>query len=317
MKATLREVIVIFGYGPVGKATAARLISQGRNIRIAQRKPPVDLPVEAQFIECDALDAHSVLRAAQNASQIVVSIGLEYDGKVWQDSWPKAMSNFIDACEATGARMVFLDNMYMYGPQNAPLREDMPLSDYPRKPAARSAITRMWQDATAAGRVKVAALRPPDFYGPGVTQSHLGDQAFLPLAKGKSATLACNPDMPHDFAYVPDIGRAMVTLLDAPDQDFNQAWHMPCAPTLTPRQIIDIGAKAMNVKPRIMALPAWSLPFLGLFMPFLRELHEMRFQWDRPYLVDAEKFKRHFWSDITPFEEGVKATALSFQHLTN
>lgn len=316
MKNTSTELVVIFGYGAVGKATAERLIAQGRNIRVAQRKPPADLPTEAQFISCDVLDAHSVLTAADGASQIVVSIGFEYSGKVWQNSWPKAMRNLLSACETTGARMVFLDNLYMYGPQNAPLHEDMPLSDYPRKPAARSAITRMWQDASAAGRVKVAALRPPDFYGPGVTQSHLGDQAFVPLANGKSAALACNPAMPHDFAYVPDIARAIVTLLDAPDLDFGQAWHMPCAPTLTPQQIISLGAEAVGVKPRIQALPAWLLPILGLFVPFLRELHEMRFQWNAPYLVDAEKFKRRFWSDVTPFEVGVKATALSFQKST-
>ena len=49
-----------------------------------------------------------------------------------------------------------------------------------------------------------------------------------------------------------------------------------------------------------------------MFSPFLRELKEMRFQWDRPYQVDASRFKAAFWSDVTPFETGVPETALAF-----
>ncbi len=87
----------------------------------------------------------------------------------------------------------------------------------------------------ATGRVRVAALRSTDFYGPGVATSHLGTTGFGALARGKSALLVTPPDTPHDFAYVPDVAPAIVTLLDAPDDAYGQAWNMPCAPTLTPR----------------------------------------------------------------------------------
>lgn len=136
----------------------------------------------------------------------------------------------------------------------------------------------------------------------------------MPLAKGNSAALVGSPDMPHDFAYVPDIGRTIVTLLDAPEYVYCQVWHMPCAPTRTQRQIIQLGAAALGVKPNISALPIWALPILCLAMPILRELYEMRFRWNRPYHVNASKFSRRFWSDVTPFEQGVAATALSFKN---
>jgi len=99
------------------------------------------------------------------------------------------------------------------------------------KPAVRSAITRQWMAAAEAGRVRFAALRAPDFYGPGVGNSHLGDYAFGALAKGKAAQFIVSPDMPHDVAYVPDFARGVVSLLDAPDDAFGQAWNLPCAPT--------------------------------------------------------------------------------------
>ncbi len=142
--------------------------------------------------------------------------------------------------------------------------------------------------------------------------SHLGASAFGALAKGKSAQFVMPPDTPHDFAYVPDIARAIVTLLDATDDAYGQAWNMPCAPTRTPRDILRLGAEAIHVKLKIMAVPLWMLPAIGLVMPFMREVADVSFTLDRPYRVDATKFTRRFWSDVTPFEVGAPATARSF-----
>lgn len=309
----MNSTIVVVGFGAVGRATTEALIDRGSAVRVVQRSRPADLPRGATFHACDVLDAGAVRQAIDGASQVVVAIGFPYVGATWRASWPRAMENLVNACAASQARMVFVDNLYMYGPQQEPLREDMALTDYGVKPAVRADITRSWMTASAAGRVKVAALRAPDFYGPGVTLSHLGEMAFAALANGKRATLIAPPDTPHDFAYVPDIARAVLTLLDAPDDAFGQAWHMPCAPIRTPRQILQLGADALGVKLRIAALPLWSLPIMGIGSPFLREIAEMRFQWDRPYRVDARKFTTRFWSDVTPFEIGARATARSFR----
>ncbi len=306
--------ITIFGLGPCGLATMTRLLAEGREVVVAQRHAPPDLPKGAAFTPCDALDRDSVMSATRGSEQIVVAIGFAYQGKVWREAWPKAIGNFVAACEATGARMVFIDNLYMYGPQTAPLVETMPLTSYGAKPAARSAATRIWMEAAAAGRARVAALRAPDFYGPNVGLAFLGDTTIGALAKGKSAFFIGSPDIPHDYAYVPDIGRAVTTLLDAPDSAFGQAWHVPCAPTLTTRDILTMAAEdTLGVRLRLNTLPEGLLGAAALFSPFLRELKEMRFLWNRPYHVDAAKFAKAFWSDPTPFESGVRETVLSFR----
>jgi nucleoside-diphosphate-sugar epimerase len=305
--------ITIFGYGPVGRATAERLSSEGRELMVAQRRAPPDLPKSASFAPCDALDREAVVNAARGATDIVVAIGFEYSGIVWREAWPKAMANFVAACKTTGARMVFIDNLYMYGPQTAPLVETLPLADIGWKPAARSAATRIWMAAAAAGEAQVAALRAPDFYGPGVGNSYLGDTSIGKLAQGKPAVFVGSPDVLHDYAYVPDIARAATTLIAAPDSVFGQAWHVPCAPTRTTRDLLKIAADALGVRLRVSAMPAWMLGASGMFSPFLRELVEMRFQWDRPYRVDASRFAGAFWSDATPFEIGVRETALAFR----
>lgn len=301
--------ILMIGYGPVGRATVALLHAQGRAVRVAQRSCPADLPAGVSFTHCDILDAASVRAAVKDAAQVAVAVGFEYTAKTWAKLWPVAMQNLLDACAAEGARMVFLDNLYMYGPQHAPLVETMALSDTAGKPAARARITRMWQQDE---RVKVAALRAPDFYGPGVRLSHIGDTGLAAIAKGKAAIFMFPPDQLHDYAYAPDIGRAMVTLLDADNDAFGRAWHMPCAPMRTSRAILALGAQQAGVKLRLYVIPLWLLALLTPMITFVRELREMRFQWDRPYQVDASKWTQRFWSDVTPFEKGVAATIKSF-----
>ena len=313
IKVAVTDRITIFGYGRVGRATAARLMAEGREVIIAQRRAPPDLPKGATFAPSDALDRDAVAKAVHGAGQFVVAVGFAYSGVVWREAWPKAMANFVAACKATGARMVFIDNLYMYGPQSRPLVETMPLSDTGWKPAARSAATRIWMDAAAKGEALVTALRAPDFYGPGVGNSFLGDTSIGKLAQGKPAVFIGSPDVLHDYAYVPDIARATTTLLAAPDSAFGQAWHVPCAPTRTTRDILKIAADTLGVKLRISAMPAWMLGASGMFSPVLRELIEMRFQWDRPYRVDSSKFAAAFWSDATPFETGIPETALAFR----
>jgi nucleoside-diphosphate-sugar epimerase len=309
----MSEAVLVIGYGPVGAVTTALLAARGTPVKVAQRKRPLDLPTGVAFSTCDVTDRASLRAAAEGAAQIVLSIGLTYSGKIWRELWPKIMGNVVEVAAATGARVVFADNLYMYGPQRAPLTEDMPLSGNGLKPAARSAVTRIWKEASDAGRIKFAALRAPDFYGPGVTLSVLGDTGLAALARGKAAMWIGDADIPHDIAYVPDVARAIVTLLDASDDAFGQAWHAPCAPTQTPRELLALGAAAVGVPCRVRNLPLWALGALGVFTPVLREFSEMSFCWDRPYQVDSSKFARRFWSDSTSFEIGVLATVLSFR----
>ncbi|HEX4181547.1 MAG TPA: NAD-dependent epimerase/dehydratase family protein [Caulobacteraceae bacterium] len=302
---------VILGHGAVGRAVTRALAARGEAVRVAQRGQPGDLPAGASFTACDVFDAGAVRRAIDGAAQVVLAVGIPYDSRVWRTAWPKTITNVVEACAETGARLVFVDNLYQLGAQNEPRREDMPLTAKGQKPAILSEVTRIWM--AARDRVRIAALRCPDFYGPGVAVSHLGASAFGELAKGKAAQLVVPPDTPHDFAYVPDIARAVVTLLDAPDDAYGQVWNAPCAPTRTPREILRIGAEAIGVKAKTLAIPFGLMPILGLFSRFMLEVVDVGFTWDRPYQVDARKFTGRFWSDVTPYEIGAAATARSFQ----
>ena len=302
--------IVVFGYGTIGRVVAKLLLERGDAVRVAQRTRPADLPSGVAYTACDILGREAVQRAVEGAGQVVLAVGFPYDARVWRTAWPEAITNIVEACAATGGRLVFLDNLYQLGPQIEPRNEDVPLSAASEKGAVLAGVTRTWM--AARDRVRVAALRCPDFYGPGVAASHIGNTGFGRIASGRPALLLAPPDTPHDFAYVPDIARAVVTLLDAPDDAFGQVWNMPCAPTRTPREILQLGADAIGVPLRLTAIPLRLLPLLGRFSRMVKEVADVGFTWDRPYRVDASKFTRRFWSDVTPFEVGAPAMARSF-----
>lgn len=301
---------VVFGYGAVGREAVDALVKRGDRVRLAQRRRPERLPALVEFMPCDILEEADVRQAVEGASRVLLSVGFAYDSRLWRTVWPTTMRNIVEACAAAQARVVWIDNLYQLGPQSEPRREDMPLSDKGEKPAILAEATRIWMAAT--DRVRFAALRCTDFYGPDVPVSHLGVSALGELAKGKAAQLIVPPDTPHDFAYVPDIARAALMLLDAPDDAFGQVWNMPCAPTRTPRELLRLAASAIGVKPAVLAIPFWLLPLAGMFSRFMQEVVDVGFTWDRPYLVDGGKFTRRFGFTATPFEVGVPAAVRSF-----
>lgn len=300
--------IALVGYGPVGRAIAPILTTAGKSVRIVQRRAPARTPAGCSFVSANIENAAEAVRACADVDVVVCAVGIPYISRIYVRAWPLVMQNLLDACSASSARFVFADSLYMYGPQTRPLVEDMPLTSYGQKPRVRAQITRLWQDAHARGHVRAVAVRASDFYGPDVSTSVLSEYGVARLLAGKPALAPYPSDHPHDFTYVPDFARAVATLVDAPDEAYGQAWHVPNAPTRTLRQLLTLAAELIGVAPRISVLPDWLARIVGLFNPPVRELAEMRFQWDRPYLVDASKFAARFWSDPTPFETGLKAT---------
>jgi nucleoside-diphosphate-sugar epimerase len=300
--------VTVMGYGAVGRETVKLLLERGDKVRVAQRSEPRGLPIEAEFAPVDVLNPENALNVCAGSEAVICCIGFPYDSRIWQKNWPKAMANLLAACEKAKARFIFADNLYMYGPQTAPLTEDMPLTDFGRKPRLRAEITRLWQAAHAQGRVQAVAVRASDFYGADAPTSVISAYGVKNLLAGKAAIMPYPVIFAHDLTYVPDFARGLVTLLDAPAEDYGQAWHVPNAPTETYRSLIEKAAALMGVEPQLRVVPVILLRLVGLFSRQTYELIEMRFQSDRPYLVDTRKFSNRFWSDATSFEAGLRET---------
>jgi nucleoside-diphosphate-sugar epimerase len=301
---------VVLGAGPVGRELTEQLVAAGRDVRVVTRSGSAAVAEDVEVTAANVADPAAARDVCAGAAVVYGCVGLDYTG--WPEKWPPMMTGMLAGAESAGARFVFLDNCYMYGPVDVPMTEDLPLTDYGRKPAVRAAITRLWQDAHASGRVEAASVRASDFYGAGVASAALGELSVGRLAHGKSAQVVGNPDLPHSFTYVPDVARALMTVADA-DDAMGQAWNVPNAPDRTVREILELFAAEFGRDLKVRVASRFMLTVAGLFLQNARETKEMLYQWERPFRVDSSKFAARFWSDATPFEAGVAASAPSYQ----
>ena len=306
--------IAVAGYGAVGRAVVAQATERGDEVRVIGRHEPAGLPKGAVFHRADMMVPESAANAVAGVDNVVLAVGIPYATATFVRDWPVAMRNTLGAVERGGNRLVFADNLYMYGPQTRPLTEDMPLTDYGQKPKARAEITRLWQTAHAEGRVRATAVRAADFYGPNAATSVLSAYGIARMVEGRPALIPFPTTNPHDFTYVPDFARALLTLVDAEDDAYGEAWHVPNAkPTQTPEELLKSAAELIGTEPRIRVMPASAMTLIGVFNPIVRSLREMRFQWDRPYVVDSSKFASRFWGEATPYRDGIASTIESYR----
>lgn len=300
---TEKKMNVVLGAGPVGRALVGLMHGKGMPMRVVTKSGKADVPAGIDVVAADLSVAEEAVRACNGAKVVYSCVGIGYRG--WPGRWPPLMNGMLAGAGAAGARFVFTDNLYMYGPQQGLLKEDTPLTDYGCKPATRAAITRMWQAAHTEGHVQAAAVRASDFYGPSVQHASLGNATFARIMQGMGALCIGNVDQPHSFTYVPDIARALLTVGEAEEDSYGRAWHVPNAPDHTMREILTMFAEAAGKELKITTLPRWLHAIVGKFDEDMRELREMRYQWERPFCVDSSQFTASFGITATPFEEGI------------
>jgi nucleoside-diphosphate-sugar epimerase len=297
--------IILGAGGAIGTPLAAELLARQQKVRAVSRSGAAPAGVEA--VRADLNDPDDVLRAVEPGATVHLLAGLKYDRRVWQEQWPRIMRNVVRACSEKGARLIFFDNVYLYGRVDGPMTEDTPVRPTSRKGVIRAGIVAFLQNEIAAGRVTAAIARAADFYGPHADRtSAAAIMVFQRLSAGKSAQVLVDPDRTHSYTYTPDCAKALCLLADA-DDSFGQAWHLPTAhPPLTGREFIALAAEAFGVAPRVSVLPAWMMKTLGLVVPMMRELAEMLYQNDRDYVFDSSKFERRFAFTPTPYADGIR-----------
>jgi nucleoside-diphosphate-sugar epimerase len=296
--------------GSIADPLTRELLKQRRTVRLVSRRGAT---VEgAESVRADLLDVSSVQQAVEPGSVVYLLAGLRYETAVWRDEWPKVMHNAIEACARRGARLIFFDNVYMYGRVDGVMTEKTPVNPNSRKGEVRARIAEELFAATKSGRLKACIARAADFYGPDASNSVLHQLVFTPLSKGKAAQWLVNANVPHSFTYTPDCGRAL-PLLAAADDVWGQIWHMPtAAPPPTGTEFVALAARALRAEPQLKVLRPWMLRMAGLFNRTIREIVEMLYQYEIPYVFDSSNFERHFACSPTPYARGIEETARAY-----
>lgn len=292
--------------GAIGSELAKELKKYTSDIRLVSRNPKKVNETD-QLFPADLTDSEQVKKAIAGSEIVYVVVGFEYNIKVWRKEWVKLMKTVIEACQANKAKLVFFDNVYMYDRDFlGNMTEETPIRPTSKKGEVRAEVAKLIMYAVKAGKLEALIARAADFYGPKNEKSFLMEVVPKNFKKGKAANWFVRLDKIHSFTYTPDAAKATAILGNTPDA-YNQVWHLPTdSQKLTGKQWIELFAKEMNVAPKISVLPAWLVAVIGWFVPFMRELHEMLYQYDRDYFFNSEKFEKRFDFKPTPYQEGVK-----------
>ena len=304
---------VIFGTGAIGLATMDALQRRGDTVRMVNRSGDAPVPDGVEVIAGDASDPAFTTAAAAGARVVYQTLNPPYDQ--WEQQFPALQAGVLAAAQAHGARLVSMENVYMYGrPNGAPLTEDRDHNAHTNKGQLRSRMSRELLAAHVAGRVEVAIGRASDYFGPrGGAQSNLGDRLFPAAHAGRTATVLGNPDQPHTYTFIPDIGAGLAVLgahADAP----GHVWHLPNDPhTRTTRQLVDVAYRLTGQpRTRLRQVHPLLLRAVALTNPTVRSLLEMQYQFDEPFIVDSARISNQLGIHATPVDEALEMTARTY-----
>ncbi|MES2648066.1 MAG: NAD-dependent epimerase/dehydratase family protein [Bacteroidota bacterium] len=294
--------------GTIGSILAKELSFYTDKIRLVSRNPKKVNNFD-ELYPADLSDVNQVEKAIEGSRVVYLLVGFEYSYKVWAENWPKLMRATIDACSKHNAKLVFFDNVYLYDVKAiSNMTENSPVNAPSKKGKIRSEIAIMLMDAVKAGKLNALIARSADFYGPENERSFLIEVVYKNIKKGKKPNWFIDADKKHSFTYTPDAAKATALLGNTPDA-YNQVWHLPTVNMpITGKEMIALFAKEMNAKNDLFVLPMWLIKILGLFIPFMREMPEMMYQYDRDYFFDSSKFNTCFNFVPTSYIEGVKQT---------
>lgn len=302
------ELHVIFGSGPLAQATMRALLERGKTVKMVNRsgKRPADVPAQVEIVGGDAYNAAFTRAATQGAAVVYQCAQPEYHQ--WVTKFPPLQAAILEGAAANGAKLIVGENLYMYGDTDGqPIHEGLPYAAHTRKGKVRGQMADALLEAHQAGRARVAIARGADFYGPGVLLSTLGARTLLPLLRGKPAEVTGALDLPHTYTYISNFGEALAVLGER-DEALGQAWHVPNPPTLTQRELLTLFFKEAGLEPKFSLMGKTMLTIGGLFVPAARETVEMLYEFEKPFVVSAEKFVRAFGDIATPHETAVKET---------
>jgi nucleoside-diphosphate-sugar epimerase len=310
MNSDNRLHVVLGASGGLGSAVVWELVRQGKRIRAVSRSAQrVDLGHQIETVRGDITDPTQMRMICQDAAVIYHCTNAPYPE--WTQALPPMMDAVIKAAETSGAKVVYGDNLYMYGQVSGLITPDLPDRATGKKGLVRSKIAAQLMDAHRSGRILATIGRASDFFGPGVLNSMMGEVVFQALVEGKTLNLIGKLDVPHTYTFIEDFAKGLVTLGER-EEALGEIWHIPSAETLTTRQFLDLIFAEARYTPKLRIASPLMLNFLGLFSKMMCELKEISYEFEQPFIVDHQKYGRVFGSDPTPHREAIRRTIAWF-----
>lgn len=299
---------LIVGAGPIGTHVAALLAERGSRVAVASRSGRSTGIDGVEHLALDASDTDALSRAA-DGTDYLYNCANPADYTQWERVWPPLAASLLTAAERSGAVYAITGTLYPYGPVDVPLAEDLPDAATDHKGRLRA---RMWADAKAAhdaGRLRAVEIRGSDYMGRGVGGNGHISRVVPGALQGKRAMMMGRTDLPHTFTDVADAARTLVAAAEDPGAH-GRVWHVPSNRPVTQAQALtDVLASVAKPAVKISSLRGAALGATALVSPFMREMREIIYQWERPYVLDDSAARARFGIAPTPWGEVCRRTA--------
>jgi len=303
-----KNLHVILGTGPVGCWIARTLRSMDYPVRVVNRsgKQPDLLPSDVDFVMADISDPQQAINAVNGAATIYQALNPPYDK--WGELFPGLQTSAMAAAKASGARYVSIENLYMYD-SSKPITEDSPQTPRSKKGELRKIMGEEVITAHRKGEIQATTLRSSDYYGPGVTNSAMGERFFGNLVSKKKAQLMGSDTTPHSWAYIEDVGKA-AAILGTNEKALGQVWITPHAEPVSQGEMLRMAARELGIEGKGSVMGTFMMWLGGLFVPQARASVEMMYEFNAPFVVDSSNFEQTFKMQATSILKGIKTTAL-------
>jgi len=303
-----REIHTVFGAGQVGMQLARLLASRGHDVRLIRRSATGPEIPGVTWMQGDATNA-TFANAACSGASVVYNCTNPPDYGKWDGVLVPLFRAVWQAAGRAGARVVQLDNLYMYGkPERTPFDERTPMQPCSDMGRLRQQLVEELFAAHERGDVQATSGRASDYFGPDTPNAAvLRPDVYDRLIGGGTVYLTGNPDLPHSYSYTPDVALGLAVLGEQ-HAALGRAWHLPTAAQLTTRELLERFATRTGTSVKIRRVPHWALRTIGVFSALASGLAEMSYQWDVPYLIDDSDFRRTFAVSPTDLDVAIDTT---------
>ena len=300
----------ILGTGQLGLAIMQLLLDKNpdEKILLVNRtgKLYIPIPKNVQVTAADVTSKTDMAAIAGRSDLIFSCTDMPYDK--WAAFYPATATALAYALSETNSKLVFADNLYSYGNvAGKEMNEQMPHSAKTKKGKIRANVINTLLYSGEPFSNRVAFVKAADFIGPRIHKGLFGKDFLDRVHQGKRVMLFGNIDLPHTFTYINDFAAAMINV-GAANDSFGQIWHVPNAPALSLDKWVHLFEVVTNKKIKKTVTPKFVIRIAGLFSSFIKELYEMAYQFEYPYLVNHDKYLNRFGNHITYPSDIVKET---------
>ncbi len=297
--------VILGAGGIIGRGLAKELKQYTDKVRLVARNPSA-VNENDELVKADLTNPEQTNKAIENADVAYLTLGMQYKTAVWQRDWPIVMTNAINACKKNNTRLVFFDNLYLYGKVNGWMTEKTPVNPSSKKGEVRAKIAEQLINEYKSGNINALIARAADFNGP-TQNTFLYSLVYDKVRNGKKAQWFLNAKVKHSLTDTSDAAKATALLGNTPDA-FNRTWHLPTDKNaLTGEEFIHTVEEIYGKETGYSVLSKWMLSLVGLFVPVIKEMNEMLYQYESDYLFDSSDFENHFFK-ATPIGKSIEYT---------